>query len=92
MLGLNKSFVLFSMLSSLLLLAACGGDDAETTSTAAPVAETTSAPAMAEAAATETEASADSGGVSETLTIDQIEKAEGVIYQDEIYANWPTHE
>jgi hypothetical protein len=91
MLGLNKSFVLFSMLSSLLLLAACGSDDAETTSTAAPVAETTSAPAMEKAPATEAEVSADSG-VSETLTIDQIEKAEGVIYQDEIYANWPTHE
>jgi len=92
MLSLNKSFVLLSMLSGLLLLAACGGDDAETTSTAAPAAETTPAPAPAveEAPAAETMASADSGQT--TITLDQIEKAEGVVYQDEIYANWPAQE
>ena len=96
MLSLNKSFVLLSMLSGLFLLAACGGDDAETTSAPTPVAETTSvptpAPAAEEAPATEAVATADTVGNGETLTIDQIEKAEGVVYQDEIYANWPTHE
>lgn len=92
--GLNKSFVLLSLLSGLFLLSACGGDDAETTSAAAPVAETTPAPAPAveEAPAAETAASADSAASGGTITLDQIEKAEGVVYQDEIYANWPTQE
>ena len=78
--GLNKSFVLLSMVSGLLLLGACGSDEAETAS--APAAES-AAPAV-EAAPAE---SSNEEGVA--ISIDSIEKAEGVVYQDEIYANWP---
>lgn len=58
-------------------LAACGDDDKASMPAPAESA-TTSAPAAAPAA------SDDSMGSSMDF-----EKAEGVIYQDEIYANWP---
>jgi hypothetical protein len=72
-----KPTILISMISALLLLGACGGDDADTTSAPAPAPAAASAPAPA----------ASSEG--EALSMDNIEKAEGVVYQDEIYANWP---
>jgi len=76
----RKPFILLSiMISGLLLLSACGNDDADTAS--AP------APAAAPMADSEPAMSSDSGG--EALSMDNIEKAEGVVYQDEIYANWP---
>ena len=83
MLGIKKLLIMVSMLGSFFMLAACGSDDAETAAApaAAPAAES-SAPAAEASAAPES-------GAGETLTIDQIEKAEGVVYQDEIYANWP---
>jgi hypothetical protein len=69
---------LIIMVSSLLILSACGGEDSGTAS----------APASAPAAAAPAASSSDSGdgGIFESLNI---EKAEGVVYQDEIYANWP---
>jgi major membrane immunogen (membrane-anchored lipoprotein) len=71
----RKPFVLLSvMISSLLLLSACGDSDSDNMS--AP-AESMDAPAM-------TESSSD--GMDSSMSM---EKAEGVIYQDEIYANWP---
>ena len=54
-------------------LSACSGDDSG------------SAPAQ-QAAATEAPAAMEE---SSGFDINSIEKAEGVIYQDEIYANWP---
>jgi len=61
-------------------LTACGDDDkampAASDSAAAPAA--TAAPAAAPA----------SGG-DDIFSSMNIEKADGVIYQDEIYANWP---
>lgn len=75
--GTNKPFILLSvMIATFLLLSACGGDDADTTSASAPAAK--SEPAAMPA----------SGGDDIFSSMD-IEKAEGVIYQDEIYANWP---
>jgi hypothetical protein len=75
----RKPFILLSiMISGLLLLSACGNDDASTASAPAPAATPmaeSSAPAPSE----------DGMG----LSMDNIEKAEGVVYQDEIYANWP---
>lgn len=74
--SIRKPFILLSiMISSLLLLSACGGDDSADATSSAPTPVAESAPA------------ATSGG--EALSIDNIEKAEGVVYQDEIYANWP---
>ncbi len=63
-----------------MLLSACGGDDSADTASTAPA-----APAAAPMA--ESTQAASSGG--EALSMDSIEKAEGVVYQDEIYANWP---
>ncbi len=74
----SKPIILLTvMISALLLLAACGGDDADTASAPAPATE--SAPA----------ANGDSMGSPMVEEGMAIEKAEGVIYQDEIYANWP---
>lgn len=56
-------------------LVACGDD-------------TGSASAPAESAAAPAAMSSESGDDSKAASMD-IEKAEGVIYQDEIYANWP---
>ena len=73
----NKSVILSSILfSTLFILSACGESDSGTASApaeSAPMAESTPA--------------STSGG--EGLSMDNIEKAEGVVYQDEIYANWP---
>ncbi len=70
----SKPIILLTvMISALLLLAACGGDDADIASA------TESAPA----------ANGDSMGSPMVEEGMAIEKAEGVIYQDEIYANWP---
>jgi len=69
----TSKLLLSIMISTLLLLSACGGDDAETASTSAPMAESTPA--------------ATSNG--DGFSLDNIERAEGVVYQDEIYANWP---
>lgn len=55
-------------------LVACGDDDKATMSAPAPAA----APAAMSA----------SGDEKATSSM-KIEKAEGVVYQDEIYANWP---
>ena len=55
-------------------LIACGDDDKTTMAAPAAPAATPAAPA--------------SGGGEATSTM-KIEKAEGVVYQDEIYANWP---
>lgn len=79
--GLNKLFVLLSIVSSLLLLSACGSDDAETASAPKSMEAEPAKEMMATESATSEE--------STTLSIENIEKAEGVIYQDEIYANWP---
>jgi hypothetical protein len=69
-----SKILLSIMLSTLLLLSACGGDDADTAS----------APA---ASAAESTPAATSNG--DGFSLEGIEKAEGVVYQDEIYANWP---
>ena len=82
MLSFNKYLVSILTVSGFLLLGACGGDDAETASApAAPVAQSAPAAEAAPAAASSEEGAA--------ITMDSIEKAEGVVYQDEIYANWP---
>jgi hypothetical protein len=75
----KKSFILLSIVSSLLLLGACGSDDSADAASSAPAA----APAAVSAP---TPAPTSDG---EGLSMDNIEKAEGVVYQDEIYANWP---
>lgn len=76
----RKPFIFLSIITSILLLSACGGDDE---SASAPAAESAPAPsAMAES----TPAPSEGGGA---ISMDSIEKAEGVVYQDEIYANWP---
>jgi major membrane immunogen (membrane-anchored lipoprotein) len=75
--SLNKPLILLSMISSLMLLGACGNDDSATTSaegSATAMVESTPAPASEEGMA---------------ISMDSIEKAEGVVYQDEIYAKWP---
>ncbi len=72
----SKPVILLSILiPTLLLLSACGGDDADTASAPAPAPAAESMPAA-------------SGGDSMGSSMN-FEKAEGVIYQDEIYANWP---
>jgi hypothetical protein len=76
---ISKSTILVSIMTSFfLLLGACGSDDSGTTD--APATSAVSEPTPAAA----------SGG--EALSMDSIEKAEGVVYQDEIYANWPYNE
>lgn len=70
----NKSLLSVVLISSPLLLTACGESDSG--STAAPA----SAPAAA------APATSDSAG---GFDANSIEKAEGVVYMDEIYANWP---
>ncbi len=67
-----------TMMASVLMLAGCG--EAEAPKSAAP------APAQAPAAPVST--TADSAPAGE-FDISTVEKAEGVVYQDEIYANWP---
>lgn len=81
MFGSNKLLVLLSMVTGLLLLGACGSDDAETASAPAAPAADTAAPAAEAAPAASSE--------GEAISLDSIEKAEGVVYKDEIYANWP---
>jgi hypothetical protein len=73
--AIRKLYIFISITISGLLLSACGSDDSASTSAPAPapVAESTPAPS--------------SDG--EAMSMDSIEKAEGVVYQDEIYANWP---
>ena len=71
--SIRKLLILLSIMISSLLLLSACGDDSADTASSAPVAE--SMPA----------ASSD----GEALSMDNIEKAEGVVYQDEIYANWP---
>ena len=62
------------MIVSMLALTAC--EDSSPGQAVAPAPEP-----MAEAALAE--------GASEGFDISTVEKAEGVVYQDEIYANWP---
>ncbi len=72
----SKPFILLSiMISGLLLLTACGSEDKGTASTPAPEAASTAEPAAS--------------GEGDALSMNNIEKAEGVVYQDEIYAKWP---
>lgn len=85
---IRKPLILSSMMiSSFLLLSACGGEDAgnaqapAATPEKAAMAESAPAPAPVPASAPGSDGSA--------LSINDIEKAEGVVYQDEIYANWP---
>ncbi len=59
-----------------LTLAGCGDSDAGKAAAPAP-------------AAPEPTASAPAPAASEGFDISTVEKAEGVVYQDEIYANWP---
>ncbi|MEQ8288885.1 MAG: hypothetical protein RIB78_04080 [Gammaproteobacteria bacterium] len=75
----TSRFIYLSVLvPALFVLSACGDSDKGTASAPAPApAETAAAPAPA------TE-EADTG-----FDISSIEKADGVVYQDEIYANWP---
>ncbi|MEQ8428741.1 MAG: hypothetical protein RLT87_03065 [Gammaproteobacteria bacterium] len=69
------------LVPALFVLSACGDSDQGTAS--APAAPT---PAPAETAAAPAPAAeeADAG-----FDISTIKKADGVVYQDEIYANWP---
>jgi hypothetical protein len=69
----RKSLILLSIMTSGLLLLSACGSDDASTSAPAPAAESTPAAAT--------------GG--DALSIDSIEKAEGVVYQDTIYAGWP---
>lgn len=75
----TSRFIYLSVLvPALFVLSACGDSDKGTASAPAPApAETAAAPETADDAA---EAGFD---------ISTIKKAEGVVYQDEIYANWP---
>lgn len=66
-------------------LIACGEGDSGTASAPAPAAAASAPAAAAPAPAAEPAAEDSSIG----FDINSIEKAEGVIYQDEIYANWP---
>ncbi len=59
----------------LLGLSACGGEGPETVSDPAPAAGSAADTAAAEP--------------FEPRVIPEAERAEGVVYQDEIYANWP---
>ena len=75
---MKSKYILFpTLLSVALLLSACGESDSGSASAPASAPETTAA---APAAETSSDSSSSMGN---------IEKAEGVIYQDEIYANWP---
>ncbi len=78
----SKGILLSSaMAAAFLSLTACGGSDSGSASAPAPAA---TAPAPAPEAAAPAEEMA-----SEGFDISTVEKAEGVVYQDEIYANWP---
>lgn len=71
----NKQILLSSVLASaFVLLGGCGESDKGSASAPAPA--SAAAPAL-----TATEEAA--------FDINNIEKADGVVYQDEIYANWP---
>ncbi len=74
MIRFNRFFKLSVLVSFMLALGACGESDKGTA--AAPAAPAASAPAPAPAEPAE-------------FDISTVEKAEGVVYQDEIYANWP---
>ena len=67
-------FALPILVSSLLLLSACGEGEGDSAS----------APAPAPSATTSAAPAAESMSSSSSM-----EKADGVVYQDEIYANWP---
>ena len=73
---INQFLKLSVLLSFMFTLAACGESDNGTA--AAPAAPAASAPAAAPAPAELAE-----------FDISTVEKADGVVYQDEIYANWP---
>lgn len=65
-----------TVMASALMLAGCGEDEAPKSA----------APAPAPAAPVSSTADAAPAG---EFDINTVEKAEGVVYQDEIYANWP---
>ena len=73
----NKSLLNVVLLSTPLFLTACGGEGDSGSA---------SAPASSPAPVASTPAASDSAG---GFDINSIEKAEGVVYMDEIYANWP---
>ncbi len=77
---LNQFFKLSVLVSFMLALVACGDSDKGTAAApAAPAASTPAAPAASSPAPAE----------PAEFDISTVEKAEGVVYQDEIYANWP---
>ena len=79
---LHKKYLLVTTVLAFasFLLTACGDYDKGNAVTPSPE-PTTSAPAAASPAES-------SGG----FDVSSIEKAEGVVYMDEIYANWPYSE
>jgi nitrous oxide reductase accessory protein NosL len=74
---INTKVLLSFLVSTFLLLAGCSESDKGSASAPAAMPEAPAAESMQEEAMAAEESSGD------------IEKAEGVVYQDEIYANWP---
>ena len=75
---MNKLIPLMSLIF-IFGLSACGGEDESSAAAPAP------APAPAETAAAPAPTAEESAG----FDLSTVERAEGVVYQDEIYANWP---
>ena len=78
--GVQQKVLLSVLVSIPLFIAGCGESDKSASAPAPeakPAAEATAE--MPAAAPTE----------EKSFDINNIEKAEGVVYQDEIYANWP---
>ncbi|MBL1142505.1 MAG: hypothetical protein HND53_10775 [Proteobacteria bacterium] len=71
--SVRKLFILISITISSIVLLSACSDDSGTSSKPAATAAPEPAPT--------------SDG--NPLSMDSIEKADGVVYQDEIYANWP---
>ena len=77
MINTSRFIYLSVLVPTLFVLSGCGDSDKGAASAPAP-AETAAAPAPAP------EAEADA-----PFDISTVEKADGVVYMDEIYANWP---